>query len=141
MNGQSILRCWKWLPLILWMIAVFLVSNQPKAAIPRVPESVQERVREGLVWPTIDLDVLVKKGGHVVAFGLMALFGWYATGSLWWAFTIAAAYAVTDEIHQIFILERTARFSDVLLDCLGAGLTVIGLHYRARWLGWLGAKG
>lgn len=36
------------------------------------------------------------------------------------AFLVTAGYAVTDEIHQVFVPGRAGRFTDVLIDSAGA---------------------
>lgn len=43
------------------------------------------------------------------------------------AFLLTAAYAVTDELHQIFVEGRACRLFDVFIDCLGAlaGITAL----------------
>lgn len=45
------------------------------------------------------------------------------------SFVIASAYAVTDEIHQIFVEDRVCDFFDWLIDSLGAasGIAVLCL--------------
>lgn len=51
------------------------------------------------------------------------------------AFLITVIYAVSDEIHQIFVVGRACRFRDVLIDSAGAAacvavLSVIYLIYK-----------
>ncbi|MCA9961789.1 MAG: VanZ family protein [Anaerolineales bacterium] len=106
----------KWIPALLWMVAIFVLSNQPKGAIPSF----------GL-W-----DFLVKKGSHFLAYGLLA-------GLYWWAlrggkrpfpiaFLLTFLYAVSDEWHQSFIPGRNATVMDVMIDSVG-GLVMLGLLY------------
>lgn len=42
-------------------------------------------------------------------------------------FLLTAAYAVTDELHQLFVEGRACRMFDVFVDCLGAlaGITAL----------------
>lgn len=42
-------------------------------------------------------------------------------------FLITAAYAVTDEIHQLFVEGRACRVFDVFIDSLGAAVGIITL--------------
>ncbi len=46
---------------------------------------------------------------------LSELFGWL----------YVVAFAVSDEIHQLFVLGRTGKLSDVLLDALGGALGIL----------------
>jgi len=54
-------------------------------------------------------------------------------GALLWAWAIAAAYAVTDEAHQVLVPARTPSVLDVAIDAAGAaaGLAVL-VWWRAR---------
>ncbi len=42
-----------------------------------------------------------------------------------WAFVLAAAYGVIDELHQAFVPGRTSSVDDALLDAFGAALPVL----------------
>lgn len=46
------------------------------------------------------------------------------------AMLIATAYAATDEVHQVFVPGRSAEFTDVLLDSLGA---LVGIWLYLAW--------
>lgn len=94
---------------MLVMLAIFALSSRPSESLPRF----------GIV------DALVKKSGHAVGYGLLALsywrgFGWNRARVLpAWAF--AVGYAVTDEMHQAFVPGRHASVVDVMVfDALGA---------------------
>lgn len=60
-------------------------------------------------------------------FGFSGDTGW-ATPYLY-AFLIAAIYAISDEIHQLFVDGRHGTAVDVVIDSLGA-LTALLLIYR-----------
>jgi hypothetical protein len=79
------------------------------------------------------LDLLLKKAGHLMEYGIFAVLLYRALGGHYgrrWQFrlalawTIALAYAVSDEFHQDRVPGRTAASSDVLIDGVGA---LIGL--------------
>jgi VanZ family protein len=48
------------------------------------------------------------------------------------AFAIAALYAASDEVHQMFVPERTATPTEYALDLLGASLGLGLSHWWAR---------
>jgi VanZ family protein len=115
-------RLGRWLPLLGWMGAIFMLSNQPKADIPSFG-----------VW-----DVLVKKGSHFLAYAVLALLALRVTGD-WkrpyrWALLLTILYALSDEYHQTFIPGRNGAPADVLIDSLG-GLTAL-LMRRMNWPRW-----
>lgn len=55
----------------------------------------------------------------------------YAPSGLY-ALAISAAYAATDEFHQLFVLGRACRFSDVLIDSAGAGVGIFAVLFIIR---------
>jgi VanZ family protein len=50
------------------------------------------------------------------------------------AFTLCVAYAISDEIHQMFVPSRFADVRDVLSDAVGTGLGLGLLHAGSRFL-------
>ncbi len=76
------------------------------------------------------LDFLVKKGGHMLGYGLLALAYWYGLGwnkkYVWLAGCLAVAYAATDEVHQSFVAGRHPSPVDVFLfDGGGAAIFLV----------------
>lgn len=75
------------------------------------------------------LDTLVKKGGHFIGFGLLALtywrgFRWQGRQALV-AWLLAVLYAVSDELHQAWVPGRHPSVLDVVLfDSTGAALAI-----------------
>ena len=95
------------------------------------------------------LSTLVRKSAHFLEYALLGfnLMGWLALRSpsvslhacrlqAWLAATL---YAVTDELHQLFINERSAQVMDVAIDSAGAlsGILLMSLLLLllARWRG------
>ena len=70
-------------------------------------------------------DTIVKKGGHIIGYALLAWSYWYALDyrkdQRWWAWFLVILYATTDEFHQSFVLGRHPSVWDVaIFDNLGA---------------------
>ena len=109
----------KWLPALLVMLAIFLLSAQPSYELPNFD------------WA----DRIVKKGSHMMGYAILALSYWRAfdlrsnTRGLAWL--LAVVYAVTDEWHQAFVPGRQPSILDVLIyDQLGA---LIALELASLW--------
>jgi VanZ family protein len=111
--------CWdflrRWGPALVLMLAIFLFSNTPSEEIPNLGG-----------W-----DRLVKKGGHMLGYALLALSllrglgrqtGWRSLGL---ALLAAALYAASDELHQSFVPGRHAAWLDVGIDSLGAAIGLL----------------
>jgi VanZ family protein len=114
-------QVWRWLSVALWMAVIFYVSAQPD--LPR--------------HPTGTLDVILKKAGHFVEYGILAgLLCWAwapddrasKKNAIVGAFAVAALYAVSDEIHQWFVPGRTSRPLDVAFDLAGAATALLILR-------------
>lgn len=116
----------RWLPLVVWMAAIYLVSDQPD--IPHAPDST--------------LDWILKKTLHAMAYGILAWLWWRALDGLdaqagpgrrlVAAFLLTVAYAASDEWHQAHVPGRHSQPVDVLIDALGAAVALGVLHYRRR---------
>jgi len=100
------------------MAAVFAFSSIPSMEMPNFG------------W----VDFLIKKGGHALGYGLLALA--YLRGlkgesseivprQLFIAWVLATLYSATDEFHQSFVPGRHPAVTDVMIDSLGAGLALI----------------
>lgn len=108
----------RWLPAVLLMTTIFVFSSIPSQAMPSFDV----------------LDFLVKKGGHMLGYGLLALafLRWFP-GRYWLAIGLAALYGCSDEFHQSFVPGRGASIWDVLLfDAPGAGLALLIHFWRTR---------
>ena len=97
----------RWLPSILLMAIIFAFSSTPSNEMPKF----------GLA------DYLVKKGGHMLGYGLLALANLRGLNGKrpWLAWMLTVAFAASDEFHQSFVAGRHASIWDVLLfDNLGS---------------------
>ena len=103
----------RWGLAFLMMVAIFAFSSIPAVEMPDF----------GL------LDFLVKKGGHALGYGLLALTylhglrngkGEIEIRRLVIAWVLATMYSATDEFHQSFVPGRFPAVTDVMIDSLGA---------------------
>ena len=119
----------RWLPSISIMVTIFAFSSIPSYEMPN------------FAWA----DTLVKKGGHMLGYGLLAmayLWGLRAkrndlkgnVAAARYAWLLAVLYACTDEFHQLFVAGRRASLVDVGIDALGAVIAM------AAW-GWFSQRG
>jgi VanZ family protein len=103
-----------WLPAVVVMLAIFALSAQPQSRLPRFG------------WA----DAVVKKTGHVVGYGLLALSFRRGLGRdrnrLVPAWMLSVLYGLTDEVHQAFVPGRQPSAVDVLFfDAAGAALALL----------------
>jgi VanZ family protein len=103
-----------WLPVVLWAGMIFKFSS---GTVP---------VTSQVYWQNF----LVKKIGHLLLFGTLALLFYRAfhgqginrKNAAVWAVVASFLYGVSDEFHQMYTQGREARVRDVLIDGVGASL-------------------
>lgn len=113
------------LPLLVWMGAIFYLSAQP--SLPQAPDP----------W----WDVLLKKGGHMAGYAVLAILWWRVLVrrcsrrcALGLAIVLSVLYAISDEVHQLYVPGRSGSVWDVGIDACGI-LLAAGLlrwWYRRR---------
>jgi len=106
-------QIWNWIPALVTMAIIFWFSSQPADKFPVFSQA----------------DTIIKKAGHVIGYGILAFWYWYALGmdkkQRWLAWLLAILYALTDEYHQSFVLGRHSSIWDVLIfDDLGTLLSL-----------------
>lgn len=111
----------RWAPAVLLMAAIFVLSSVPSEEMPSFG-----------FW-----DILVKKGGHAVGYGLLALAYWFALQwekkRAWLAFLLAVVYALSDEFHQSFVPGRHPSLVDALvIDTMGALAALAGMWWMRK---------
>lgn len=118
------IRVLYWLPAIVFMIIIFGFSSIPSQEMPNLGQ-----------W-----DLVVKKGAHVLGYGLLALANWYGlrfNKRRWWlVLLLTILYAISDEVHQSFVPGRHPSWVDALvIDGSGAVLMLLavsGLRKKMR---------
>lgn len=114
----------RWIPPLVWMGVIFFVSAQP--TVPSVPGR----------W-----DLLLKKGMHVLAYGLLTWLYLRALRGNWSrdarvrvvSAGLALAYALSDEYHQTFVPGRNGTLIDVVIDGVGvSGVMLLDYWCRAE---------
>ena len=122
----------RWLPALAWMGVIFLLSSQSGL-----------RVSEDAA-----MDKPIRLAAHMASYALLAGLLLYAlcgagrptargvgrptARAATLALVLATLYAVSDELHQAMVPDRTGRPEDIVVDVVGA---TIGLAIAAFILG------
>ncbi len=110
-----------WIPAIVWMGLIFYVSSLPN------PMPIHERL----------LNLVVKKSGHFVGYGILAILyrlaliehqGIEESEAVPWSWGLALFYAATDEFHQSMVPGRHSSALDVMIDGAGALAGLWAVH-------------
>jgi VanZ family protein len=99
-----------WVPVIVWAGIIFILSGIP------------------YLKSELEYDLLIRKLGHITEYFILTLllyrafkgsFNMNASGLFIYPANISLFYAVSDEVHQYFVLGRDCSVRDVLIDTIG----------------------
>lgn len=132
-----------WILVGLWMVLIFLFSAQPGSASGAMSRGITAQVvaiLNRLPFLTLELSlvhVLLRKGAHFFVYLVLGMLAFKALSfdyplrqSAGRAWLLATAYAVTDEVHQLFVPGRHGAVTDVLIDGWGAAT---GIALMVLW--------
>lgn len=123
----------KWTSLILWLLVIFLFSNQAHSG--QVTHNLIDQILPGVKTSGLTeiINFIIRKSAHITEYFILTLL----SISLLKEYTkkerkilIASIifcflYACTDEFHQSFVSGRTSTFKDVLIDTSGGIIALI----------------
>ena len=132
----TILRIILLILILCWMYIVFGFSN----AGGEESTSLSTKVAKIFVKNEMYLEFvenIIRKVAHLTeyAFGGVLVYSFFLTYNLKpktqfiFAWLFVFIYAITDEIHQLFVPGRSGRIIDVYIDSLGALLGICGLLF------------
>jgi VanZ family protein len=148
---SNVLMVLAWLFTAAWMLVIFMLSAQPGTKSGNLSMGItQVLVRViGFVFPLdpvisanpdwlYNLDGIIRECAHGAAYFILALLGATALKScglrgrlklVLMTLAFCAVYAVSDEIHQLFVPGRACELFDFEVDMLGAvcGLAIMQL--------------
>lgn len=141
-NNKKYKQILSWLAVILWMALIFYLSSQPVNDSNRLSNKVTESIIVIIekVTPRFQLDInmmnhIVRKNAHFFAYLVLGILmnnairlnGVQGFKGILLALVICILYAISDEVHQLFVSGRSGQVKDVLIDSAGA-IGGIGLY-------------
>jgi VanZ family protein len=134
----------KYLLAVAWLLLIFALSHEPAGESSARSAVIVDAVAGLAPFASEFLTFLVRKSAHIVAFFTLGVLVYNVVRSykLQAKYVIAIsiacvlAYAIFDEVHQLFVPGRSGEVRDVLLDtAAGAiGVCVFYLAYRRAQL-------
>ncbi len=119
-----------WILVVACMVVIFCLSAQNGQESSDLSGSFVQAILD-FFNITVDEGVL-RSCAHCLEFMGLSLLIFNAVYSTWeckftiiYAFLGTVLYAITDEIHQIFVPERAFQISDILVDSTGALIGVV----------------
>lgn len=132
-----------WMAVIVWMLIIFLLSAQVAEQSNLLSTGISQAIIKllGRFVPGIEpelnsLNHFVRKNAHFIAYLLLGILSSNAIGrsrprrlgNVLLALLICVLYAISDEVHQLFVPGRGGQAMDVLIDSAGA-MVGIGLYF------------
>jgi len=131
-----------WVAVLLWMALIFYssaqVAEQSKELSKGVTEAVVETIERVAPSRAAEIDIkrlhhLTRKNAHFFAYlilGILVLNAMRRSGVggvrvVLITLLICVLYAVSDEVHQLFVPGRGGQISDVLIDSAGAAIGIL----------------
>jgi VanZ family protein len=101
-------------PALLWAGAIFWLSHRTGEELPRVGLPHLDKAAHLAVYAVLGL--LVAR-----AWGWGPAISWTVAAGAW---AVATLYGLSDEVHQVFVPERTFDLIDLAADAAGAAVGV-----------------
>lgn len=129
---------YKYLLLFAWMVVIFLLSNEVADTSSGRSDLIVNILTTSLnvSWSEQILTFLTRKAAHIIAYFILGVLVYVvmktyklsAKHVILLSIALTLAYAVSDEIHQLFVPGRSGELRDVLVDTI-AGTAGIYLSY------------
>ena len=135
LDTKKQIKIFKILLILIWMIVIFMFSNEKGAKSTSTSRKVTEAIVQTVSSKSIEenepiiasLDKVIRKLAHytIYTIGGIVIFNYAKTTEktkkekILYSISFGACYAITDEIHQFFVSGRSARIFDVGIDTLG----------------------
>lgn len=142
----------RWIPLVLWMLVIFCFSAQPASESAKLSAGATKeilalinhihlfQIDSGAVVQSIaQLEHFVRKSAHFLVYFVLGILSFFAFNKnrqnmIRSAFVFCILYAISDELHQLFVPGRSGQIQDVILDSIGALLGILLLKFQRRIL-------
>lgn len=129
--------------IIIWMIVIFMFSNQPAEKSGKLSDSFIDNtivkvyeIFNGNINEKQKLEIIekysypVRKIAHFTIYFILGIlcfifFKDFSKHYVIYSILVCFLYACSDEFHQYFIDGRYASFFDVLVDTLGASFSIL----------------
>jgi VanZ family protein len=109
-------RAWRWMAVVAYMGFIFFLSAQ--SSLPELPGHPSDKLEHSSAYGILGLLVvwaLADGRIHNVTFRHVVI-----------AVAISSAYGYSDEVHQLFVPNRTYDLLDWLADTTGASVAAVG---------------
>lgn len=134
--------------LVLWMIVIFMFSQDSAASSSEKSDTIASTIinlisditnSDNIEYYIDNVIVFVRKSAHFLEYFILGVLVINVLkdhrditfGACLFAVIFCLLYSISDEIHQIFISERSCRILDIVIDTLGS-ISGVSLYYLIK---------
>lgn len=150
MNRKNI-KIVYWLPVIFWMLLIFMLSSQPASESNNLSTGVTKYIIK-TIGKFLPLDIetstvinvvsklnhYVRKSAHFISYlilGVLVLNAFIKSKiemkkAIFYSLIICVLYSISDEFHQLFVPGRGGQVKDVIIDSGGSFTGVLMLTIK-----------
>ena len=136
-----------WLLVIFLMALIFYLSHQPANKSNGLSKGATELIVETVekIAPNIEINRkrfnhLLRKNAHFFSYLLLGVlvtkglrhFGVIGYKAMGLAILICVLFAISDEIHQLYVPGRGGQIKDIIIDSAGAFVGILGYTIKSR---------
>ena len=134
-----------WILLIIWAVVIFDFSSQNGVASSNLSDSLVYRVVDLFVTDMNSISELtfhyliffVRKAAHMAEYGILGLliynvlnnYRFFKAQLNLWVLGFSTIYALSDELHQTFVIGRSGSIVDVLIDTVGVIIMLLIIRF------------
>jgi VanZ family protein len=122
------------IPLITWMIVIFVLSSIPGEFLPKVELTMADKMVHGIVYGVLGI-LSVAAFSRYAAVQLKSLRWVYAV-----SIGLGLIYGASDEIHQLFVKGRSCDILDFCADAAGVLFAHFVFYRTHKALGYVSDK-
>ena len=125
----------RYTPSVIWMGVIFYLSHQPGTESANTSNQVLEIIFNILPLSTeheLFLHTVIRKLAHFSAYAILSLLIFLAyrgKNALLFTMMICFIFAISDEVHQLFIPGRSGEVRDVLIDMSGVMFSLMIIYF------------
>ena len=110
---------------IIWMIVIFTMSSFTASESSGQSNFIVELIISMFKFNNIELiSLIVRKLAHFIEYFILGLLVFNMIRcydkKIYIAIIICILYAISDEIHQLFVVGRSCKIMDMLIDSMGS---------------------
>ncbi len=133
----------KWLFLLFYLSLIFYMSHQEGSASSKNSDGIFYFFYQ--IFPILEtkkeiVTFLIRKSAHILEYVILGLCIWKVVEEyvfdrkklVIFSFLFCFFCASVDEIHQLFIVGRSGKITDVLIDSIGYSISLFFLYLRKK---------